>query len=80
MLLQLDLSDYANESSEGVVYFLIREDDLFINGKRFVKERALLEATKAPLLTLSDYRRDDTGWRNVTRARLLVVQPVSSRR
>ena len=42
----------------------IKEGDLFLDGKRLVKERALLDRVKVPLLTLDDYRREASpaGW------------------
>ncbi|HEX5137898.1 MAG TPA: signal peptidase I [Planctomycetota bacterium] len=39
-----------------------RRDDLLVNGKVLVKDRALLDRVRVPLLRLPDYRRTDTGW------------------
>lgn len=39
-----------------------RKGDLCIGGKVFVKDRALLDRVKIPFLSISDYRRTDTGW------------------
>lgn len=39
-----------------------RKGDLFVNGKLLVKDRALLDRVKVPLLSLGDYARNDRGW------------------
>jgi signal peptidase I len=39
-----------------------RKGDLCVGGRVLVKERALLDRVKVPLLTLADYRRTDDGW------------------
>jgi signal peptidase I len=39
-----------------------RKGDLLVGGKVLVKDRALLDRVKVPLLALGDYRRTDAGW------------------
>ena len=39
-----------------------KKGDLAVDGKVFVKERALLDRVKVPLLGFEDYRRTSTGW------------------
>jgi signal peptidase I len=39
-----------------------RKGDLLIGGKVLVKDRALLDRVKVPLLALPDFMRTDTGW------------------
>lgn len=39
-----------------------RKGDLLVGGKVLVKDRALLDRVKVPMLSLPDYRRTDTGW------------------
>jgi len=44
----------------------LRRGDLLVGGKVLVKDRALLDRVKVPFLTISDYRRTDTGWETST--------------
>ncbi len=39
-----------------------RKGDLCVGGTVLVKDRALLDRVKVPMLSLPDYRRTDTGW------------------
>jgi len=39
-----------------------RKGDLVVGGKVLVKDRALLDRVKVPLLAFHDYRRTDAGW------------------
>jgi signal peptidase I len=39
-----------------------RKGDLLVDGKVLVKDRAMLDRVKVPLLTLADFTRTDTGW------------------
>jgi len=39
-----------------------RKGDLAIGGKVLLKDRALLDRVKVPLLSFSDFRRTDAGW------------------
>jgi len=45
-----------------------RKGDLFVGGRRLVKERALLDRMKVPLFLLSDFERTDNVWRQKGRA------------
>ncbi|MHC4972896.1 MAG: S26 family signal peptidase [Planctomycetota bacterium] len=45
-----------------------RKGDLFIGGRRLVKERALLDRLKVPLFQRSDFERTDNVWRQNARA------------